>query len=161
MKQKFIDAYMDVAKRFALLSPAKKLQVGAIIVKDDRIVSIGYNGTPAGWDNDCEYKEYPDKWSGRHEYVDLDYPSKDSNGNYYRLVTKDEVIHAEANAIAKLAKSNESGDGSMMFLTHSPCIHCAKQIYTAGIRKVFFNEMYRSSEGLDFLSKCKVEVEQI
>lgn len=138
MKQKFIDAYMDVAKRFAMLSTAKKLQVGAIIVKDDRIVSIGYNGTPSGWTNDCENVQ-PDG----------------------SLVTKDEVIHAEANAIAKLAKSNESGDGSMMFLTHSPCIHCAKQIYTAGIRKVFFNEMYRSSEGLEFLSKCKVEVEQI
>ena len=161
MKQKFIDAYMDVAKRFALLSPAKKLQVGAIIVKDDRIVSIGYNGTPAGWDNDCEYREYPDKWNKQPEYVDFDYPLQEPNGAYYRLVTKDEVIHAEANAIAKLAKSNESGDGSMMFLTHSPCIHCAKQIYTAGIRKVFFNELYRSDEGLKFLSKCNVEVEQI
>lgn len=138
MKQKFINAYMDVAKRFAELSPAKKLQVGAIIVKDDRIISIGYNGTPAGWTNECEIQQ--------------------EDGS---LLTKDEVIHAEANAIAKLAKSNESGDGSTMFLTHSPCIHCAKQIYTAGIRKVFFNELYRSSEGLEFLSKCNVEVEQI
>lgn len=138
MKQKFINAYMDVAKRFAELSPAKKLQVGAIIVKDDRIISIGYNGTPAGWTNECEIQQ--------------------EDGG---LLTKDEVIHAEANAIAKLAKSNESGDGSTMFLTHSPCIHCAKQMYTAGIRKVFFNELYRSSEGLEFLSKCNVEVEQI
>ena len=121
-----------------MLSTAKRLQVGAIIVKDDRIISIGYNGTPAGWTNECEMIQ--------------------EDGS---LLTKDEVIHAEANAIAKLAKSNESGDGSMMFLTHSPCIHCAKQIYTAGIRKVFFNVLYRSDEGLKFLSKCNVDVEQI
>lgn len=161
MKQKYIDAYMDVAYRFAQLSPAKKLQVGAIIVKDDRIISIGYNGTPAGWDNDCEYKEYPDKWQKHPEYVDFHYPIQETDGTHYRLVTKDEVIHAEANAIAKLAKSNESGDGSMMFLTHSPCIHCAKQIFTAGIRKVFYGETYRSSDGIKFLERCNVEVEQI
>lgn len=163
MKQKFIDAYMDVAKRFSQLSPAKKLQVGAIIVKDDRIISIGYNGTPAGWTNECENKVYQPQFPriGNGEFDSYEYNLTDDNGAMYKLVTKDEVIHAEANAIAKLAKSNESGDGSMMFLTHSPCIHCAKQIYTAGIRKVFFNELYRSSEGLEFLSKCNVEVEQI
>lgn len=163
MKQKFINAYMDVAKRFAELSPAKKLQVGAIIVKDDRIISIGYNGTPSGWTNECENKVYKPRIPqiGNGEFDSYEYNLTDDKGAMYKLVTKDEVIHAEANAIAKLAKSNESGDGSMMFLTHSPCIHCAKQIYTAGIRKVFFNELYRSSEGLEFLSKCNVEVEQI
>ena len=161
VKQKFIEAYMDVAKRFALLSTAKRLQVGAIIVKDDRIISIGYNGTPAGWTNECEYKEYPDRYDKHSEWADLYYPLQEPDGTYYKLVTKDEVIHAEANAIAKLARSNESGDGSTMFLTHSPCIHCAKQIYTAGIRKVFDGEQYRRSDGLDFLSKCNVEVEQI
>ena len=140
MKQKFIDAYMDVAKRFAQLSSARRLQVGAIIVKDDRIISIGYNGMPAGWTNECE-----------------NYFGLDLNGNP-TLVTKDEVIHAEANAIAKLAKSSESGDGATMFLTHAPCIHCAKQIYTAGIKKVYFGEPYRDESGVAFLMKCGVSV---
>jgi dCMP deaminase len=131
MRQKFIDAYMDVAKRFAQLSSAKRLQVGAIIVKDDRIISIGYNGMPAGWTNECE----------------------DGEG-----LTKPEVIHAEANAIAKLAKSSESGDGATMFLTHAPCIHCAKQIYTAGIKQVYFGIPYRDESGIAFLLKCGVNV---
>jgi dCMP deaminase len=139
MRQKFIDAYMDVAKRFAQLSSAKRLQVGAIVVKDDRIISIGYNGMPAGWTNECETVFY------------------DEN-DAERLKTKDEVIHAEANAIAKLAKSSESGDGATMFLTHAPCIHCAKQIYTAGIKKVYFGEPYRDESGVAFLMKCGVSV---
>lgn len=142
MKQKYIDAYMDVAERFAKLSSARRLQVGAIIVKDDRIISIGYNGMPSGWTNDCEteHKFFP---------------------NMVELKTKPEVIHAEANAIAKLAKGIESGDGSTMFLTHSPCLECAKQIYTAGIRKVYFKNQYRDEKGIDFLQKCNVEVEKL
>jgi dCMP deaminase len=145
MRQKFIDAYMDVARRFAQLSSAKRLQVGAIVVKDDRIISIGYNGMPAGWTNECE--------------EEIGYVLDDS-GNIVetRTKTKDEVIHAEANAIAKLAKSSESGDGATMFLTHAPCIHCAKQIYTAGIKKVYFGEPYRDESGVAFLMKCGVSV---
>ena len=134
MKQKFIKYYMDIAKRTAELSSAKRLQVGAIIVKNDRIVSIGYNGTPSGWTNVCEDESFK---------------------------TKPEVIHAEANAIAKLAKSTESGEGAVMFLTHAPCMDCAKQIYTAGIRKVFFDSNYRSMDGVVFLNNCNLEVEQI
>jgi dCMP deaminase len=143
VKQKFIDAYMDVAERFAKLSSAKRLQVGAIIVKDDRIISIGYNGMPAGWTNECEEVV---------EYLE--------DGGIITK-TKDEVIHAEANAIAKLAKSSESGDNSTMFLTHAPCIHCAKQVYTAGIKNVYYRNSYRDTIGIDFLNKCGVQVEQI
>ena len=150
MKQKFIDAYMDVAKRFSQLSTAKRLQVGAIIVKNDRIISIGYNGMPSGWTNECE------------EVVDV--KKEDPRYNYdnftKELKTKNEVIHAEANAIAKLAKSTESGDGAVMFLTHAPCMDCAKQIYASGISKVYFGEQYRSSSGYEFLTKCNVKVEQ-
>jgi dCMP deaminase len=152
MKQKFIDAYMDVASRFAELSSAKRLKVGAIIVKDDRIISIGYNGMPSGWSNDCEYTVEA------HEEIDVD-----SRTIFYypeETITKQEVIHAEANAIAKLAKSTESGKDAIMFLTHAPCIHCAKQIYTAGISKVFFKEHYRNKEGIDFLTKCGVLVDK-
>ena len=79
---------------------------------------------------------------------------------FYKLVTKDEVIHAEANAIAKLAKSTESGKDAIMFLTHAPCIHCAKQIYTAGIKKVYFKTTYRNMDGINFLKKCNIDVEQ-
>ena len=137
MKTKFIQAYMDCAVRFSQLSTAKRLQVGAIIVKDDRIISIGYNGMPSGWTNECEYET--------------------ENG----LVTKDEVIHAEANAIAKLAKSSDSGQDATMFCTHAPCIHCAKMIYTSGISKVYYKQKYRTDDGLDFLNKCNVIVEYI
>ena len=113
MKQKFIYAYMDVAERFAKLSSAKRLQVGAIIVKDDRIISIGYNGTPAGWDNNCETEHN---------------------------TTKEEVIHAEMNCIQKLAKSHDSGQGSVMFITHSPCIACAKAIHGSGVTEVYYKK---------------------
>jgi len=156
MKQKFIDAYMDTAKRFAQLSTAKRLQVGSIIVKDDRIISIGYNGTPPGWDNNCEYEAIGEvilKSDGGGPSYPLEYKTV--------LITKPETIHAEANAIAKLAKSSESGDGSTMFLTHSPCMDCAKQIFTAGIKKVYFEQLYRSADGLNFLNDCGIDVERV
>ena len=161
MKQKFIDAYMDVAERFAKLSSAKRLQVGAIVVKDDRIISIGYNGMPAGWTNECENIVYVlnEEVMGT-DMVSLGY-TQTGIGDWYKSKTKPEVIHAEANAIAKLAKGNESGDGSMMFLTHAPCIDCAKQVYTAGIKKVYYRNSYRDTQGVDFLEKCGVEVENI
>lgn len=138
MKQKWIDAFMDTAERFAQLSSAKRLKVGAVVVKDNRIISIGYNGTPSGWDNECEYIEY------------------DDNGDPLGTKTKPEVIHAEANAIAKLAKSNESGQGADIFITHAPCIDCAKMIYGAGINNVWYRNSYRNEDGLNFLKKCGV-----
>lgn len=144
MKQKYIDAHMKVAQIYASLSTAIRLKVGAIVVKDNRVLSIGYNGMPPGWSNECENLIPTGDAYGRYEYK-----------------TKPEVIHAEANAIAKLAKSTDSGDGADMFLTHAPCIDCAKQIFTAGIKKVYFGEHYRNTDGLDFLQKCNVEVEHI
>jgi dCMP deaminase len=161
MKQKFIDAYMDIAKRFAQLSTANRLKVGAIIVKDERIISLGYNGTPPGWDNNCEKKEYMTLYNNSGEFASYDFPLQEQDGTMYRLKTKPEVIHAEANAIAKLAKSSESGNNSTMFLTHAPCIDCAKQIFTAGIKKVYFEQLYRSADGLNFLNDCGVDVERV
>lgn len=159
MKPKFVTMFMNIAKEVSKQSSAKRLQVGAIVVKDDRIISIGYNGMPAGWTNECEEKQYfigniPEK------YINDQWLFKEEDGGVGRMRTKDEVIHAEANAIAKLARNTESGDGSTMFLTHAPCLECAKQIYTAGINKVYFNRNYRDTKGIDFLQKCKVEVEQ-
>jgi dCMP deaminase len=160
---------MDTAYRFAEISPAVRLKVGAIVVKDDRIISIGYNGMPVGWDNECEYREYmsrdaggwlnPDEIEERWPIFEYD-PSVQSNRRY-RLVTKDEVLHAESNAIAKLAKSSESGLGATLFVTHSPCIHCAKLIHQSGINRVFYSENYRDDAGLTFLSKSGIVVEQL
>jgi dCMP deaminase len=143
LKQKFKQAYMQTAKIFAELSHARRLHVGAIVVKDDRIISIGYNGMPAGWDNNCEDEI---KWP---------------NGDIKFLTTKPEVLHAETNAIAKLARSVESGLDSDLFVTHSPCLDCAKLIHQAGIKRVYFGSAYRDSAGVDFLRSSGVEVEQI
>jgi dCMP deaminase len=134
MKRKWRDAYIDVAERFSQLSTAKRLKVGAVVVKDHRIISIGYNGTPEGWDNNCENEDD---------------------------TTKPEVIHAEMNCIQKLAKSSESGAGAIMFVTHGPCISCAKAIHGAGIVKVFYKNLYRDRSGLDFLQKCGIPTIQV
>ena len=129
---------MEVAESFAKLSSAVRLQVGAIVVKDDRIISIGYNGMPAGWDNCCE--------------------THTGDGADFKLTTKAEVLHAESNAVAKLAKSSESGLGATMFVTHQPCIECAKLIYQSGIATVYYKNEYRSTQGLKFLDKSGVKV---
>lgn len=131
---KFDEAHMKAAEVYASLSSAKRLKVGAVVVKDNRIISIGYNGTPSGWDNTCE----------------------DIYGQ-----TKPEVIHAEANAILKLASSYESGKGATMYVTHAPCLQCAKLIKGAGITSVLYREAYRENDGLDFLVKSKVDINAI
>ena len=142
MKQKHIEAYMKTAEVFSECSTAKRLHVGAIIVKDERIISIGYNGTPSGWDNNCE---------------DI----KVNNDGDYVTVTKPEVLHAETNAIAKLAKFNGSGSGSVLFVTHSPCLDCAKLVFQSGISSVYYRNSYRDNAGVDFLNRAGVKVEQI
>jgi len=142
LKQKWVDAFMDTAERFSQLSSAVRLKVGAVVVKDNRIIYIGYNGTPAGWDNCCE------------EVVQL-------SDDTVTTKTKDEVIHAEANAVAKLARDGESGSGADLFCTHAPCVQCAKIIYGAGISSVYYRESYRDNDGIDFLQKCKINVKKV
>jgi dCMP deaminase len=134
---------MDWALRVAELSYAKRLQVGAVIVKDDTVISYGYNGMPAGWDNNCEYEH-------------TDPQTKET-----RLVTRPEVLHAESNAISKLAKTHNSGLGAELFITHAPCINCAKLILQSGISRVYFGEQYRSDDGLRFLKNSGLEVTQL
>ena len=148
MKQRLIDAYMATAETFAELSHARRLHVGAIVVKDDRIISIGYNGMPAGWDNNCEDEI--------GHVLDVD-----ENVVEIRLKTKPEVLHAETNCIAKLAKSNESGLGATMFITHAPCLDCAKLIYQSGIGHVLYRNAYRDISGVLFLEKSGVTVTQV
>lgn len=161
LKNKFIDYYMDVAERTSKLSYAIRLQVGAVIVKENRILSYGYNGMPTGWDNECEYKDYmsrdvggwldPEEIEERWPIIEYD-PEVESNRRY-RLVTKDEVLHAEMNALAKVSGSSESSQNSIMFSTHAPCIHCAKGIFQAGIKNLFYRDTYRDQAGLEFLEK--------
>jgi dCMP deaminase len=146
MKQKLKEAYMETAETFAELSHARRLHVGAIVVKDDRIISIGYNGMPSGWDNNCELEIYED--NGDDEPVTV-------------LKSKPEVLHAETNAIAKLAKSNESGMGATMFITHAPCLDCAKLIYQSGISSVLYRNSYRDTSGVTFLERSGVEIKKI
>jgi dCMP deaminase len=162
VKTKFKELYIDIARRVAELSYAQRLKVGAIVVKEDRIISMGYNGMPAGWDNDCEYKDYDlaKDFNGNYfPYSEQEYPLEDERGRY-RLKTRPEVLHAESNALAKLAKSNDSGDGADLFITHSPCIECAKLIYQSGIRRVYFGKNYRDDSGVRFLKQSGVEVIQ-
>jgi len=170
MKDKFIKLYMDWACRTAQLSHARRLQVGAVIVKDDSVISYGYNGMPAEWDNNCEDVEWCSAggWLSPEE-IEEGWPYEgsylDADGNImqgrYRLKTKPEVLHAESNAIAKLARSSQSGSGASVFITHAPCLDCAKLIYQSGISSVYYRNSYRDIAGVEFLKKSGVEVSKI
>ena len=169
---KFDTAHMEAAEVYAKLSSARRLKVGCVVVKDNTIISIGYNGMPSGWDNNCEDKEYMDQTAGgwlSPEEIEEQWPwseqqlpkTEDLPWLRYKLVTKPEVLHAETNAIAKLAKSTQSGLGATMFITHAPCLECAKLIYQSGINNVLYRNSYRSDDGINFLQKASVEVEKI
>ncbi len=131
---KFDSRYLEMASIWAKNSYCKRRQVGALIVKDRMIISDGYNGTPSGFENNCE----------------------DENG-----VTKPYVLHAEANAISKVAKSGNSSEGSTLYVTASPCLECAKLIIQAGIKRVVYRDEYRLTDGIDLLKRAGVEVERI
>ena len=142
MKRKFIDAHMKAAEVYAELSSAKRLHVGCVIVKDNTIIGIGYNGMPSGWDNVCEVIKHTD-----------------FTGTVVTM-SKPEVLHAETNAIAKVAKSTNSTDGATMFITHAPCLDCAKLVYQSGINSVYYRNTYKNDDGLKFLEKCNIKVEK-
>ena len=153
MKPKFLNAHMKAAEVYSQLSSARRLQVGCVVVKDNTIIGIGYNGMPSGWDNDCEKRSYINidpKW----QYLDED-------GSTYSLVTRPEVLHAESNALAKIARSTNSSEGASVFVTHAPCLDCAKMMYQAGINSVYYRNSYRDTSGVDFLKQCNIEVEQV
>ena len=145
MKNKFIVAFMECAHTFAKLSSANRAQVGCIIVKDNRIISIGYNGMPSGWDNCCEDIIH------HHELGTT------------TVMSKPEVLHAETNAIAKVAQSSESCRDASLFCTHMPCMDCAKLIYQSGITQVYYSVDYKAAKGSgsEFLSKSGIEVTQV
>lgn len=131
---KYDKAYLRIAKEWGQLSYCKRKQVGAIIVKDRMIISDGYNGTPSGFENCCEDEEGYTKWY---------------------------VLHAEANAISKVARSTQSCEGATLYITLSPCKDCSKLIHQSGIKRVVYHEGYKDEAGLDFLRKAGVEVEYI
>lgn len=153
--------YMKMAKVWAENSHAIRNKVGALLVKDNMIISDGYNGTPKGFDNCCEIEIDCD--------VDLDdgasicksHDNDCSKCPHHYLVTKPEVLHAEANAITKVAKSTNSSEGSTLYVTLSPCLECAKLIIQAGIKRVVYAEEYRITNGIELLKKAGIEVEQI
>jgi len=128
-------AFMNMAIEFSKLSYCMRSRVGAVIVKDGNVISCGYNGTPSGFENDCE----------------LD------GGN----TTKPEVLHAESNCITKLAKSTQSSDGSDLYVTMAPCFDCAKLIIQSGIKRVFYKDIYRDASGLKLLEKARIDTIQI
>ena len=128
--------YIEIARQYATLSKAKRKKVGCIIVKEGSIISDGYNGTPCGFDNKCE---------------DVDY--------FNQMITRDEVLHAESNAITKLAKSTQSSLGSTMYITSSPCLHCAKLIIQSNIVRVVYGEFYKDDLGIKLLKKAGIVVE--
>lgn len=131
---KFDDKYLQMAAVWAKNSYCKRRQVGALLVKDKMIISDGYNGTPSGFENVCE----------------------DENG-----VTKPYVLHAEANAISKVAKSGNSSAGATLYITASPCIECAKLIIQAGITRVVYKDEYRLLDGVELLKRAGIEVEKV
>lgn len=139
-KQQRLDRlYMDIALRVAKESHARRAKVGAVLVKDDRIISYGWNGTPAGDDNTCEF-EHPDG----------------------TLTTKPEVMHSESNTLGKLAGAGGEGSfGSTLYVTMSPCFECSKLIKQAKIKRVVFREQYRDTNGIDFLTQRGVKVDQL
>lgn len=168
MKEKFQILYNTLAHEVAKMSYARRLKVGAVIVKDNRVISLGYNGMPAGWENNCEDRVWDPGAGGWLDPAEFDelYPyeawHEDAGRTVrYGLKTKAEVLHAESNAVSKLAKSNDSGDGADIFITHAPCLDCAKLIHQSGIRRVWYSEEYRSTAGLDFLSKSGILVQKI
>jgi dCMP deaminase len=144
---------MKAAEVYSQLSSARRLQVGCVVVKDNTIIGIGYNGMPSGWDNDCEKRSYTN--------IDSKWQYLDEDGSTYSLVTRPEVLHAESNALAKVARSTNSSEGASVFVTHAPCLDCAKMMYQAGVNSVYYRSSYRDTSGVDFLKECNIEVKQI
>lgn len=155
---------MQVAYQFAKLSYANRRKVGCVIVKENQVISFGYNGTPHGFDNQCETVEKTG-WDLPDQAILLEENgwtiSKDDSCVAYRHITKREVLHAESNAIMKVAKSTMSCDGADLYTTTCPCFDCAKLIIQSGIKKVYYREDYRDMSGVELLKTAGIDVEQV
>jgi dCMP deaminase len=162
MKEKFIQAHMKAAEVYAELSTARRLQVGCVAVKDNTIIGIGYNGMPSGWDNNCEDVKYILKEECQQTDKHMVYSGyTETTHGWSKLHSKKEVLHAESNCLAKIARSTNTSEGASLFVTHAPCLECAKIIYQAGIKEVYYRHSYRETSGIEFLKKCNIEVIQV
>jgi dCMP deaminase len=162
MKEKFIQAHMKAAEVYAELSTATRLHVGCVAVKNDTIIGIGYNGMPSGWTNECEDVFFisDDENDMKSEELEKLQYKKVAHG-WIKTKSKPEVLHAESNCLAKIARSTNSSEGASLFVTHAPCLDCAKIIYQAGIKEVYYKHNYRETTGIEFLKKCKIDVVQV
>jgi dCMP deaminase len=131
--------YLDICERISHMSFAVRAKVGAILVKDDNIISMGWNGMPSGFNNNCEYQK--------------------PNCSFGNIITKPEALHAESNCISKVAKSSNSSLGATMYITMSPCMDCAKLIVQSGVSRVVYKKFYRDKKVLDFLLECGIIIE--
>jgi len=157
---KYRKMFMQMANTVSEQSYAVRLKVGCVVVKDDKVVAMSYNGTPKGCDNCCEERKYFDRHGGgwiSPDEIEMTYPYVDGDDRY-SLKTKDEVIHAEQNAIIQMALSTESIKDCSMFITHAPCLQCAKMVLQAGIKELYFEQEYRDMSGVAFLLKYGVKV---
>ena len=130
--------YLDMAQVWSQLSKANRKKVGCLIVKNGSIISDGYNGTPSGFNNECEYNPDPNI--------------------FHKIITKPEVLHAESNAITKLAKSTQSSEGATMYITIAPCLDCAKLIIQSGIKRVVYKDNYKNLDGVNLLKKAQIKI---
>lgn len=154
--EKFDNFYMKIAKESAQLSHAVRLKVGAVAVRDRNILAFGYNGTPAGSPNECETRVYIEEYSNdERNYWDKE------REEWYNLETKDNVLHAEENVICKLASGAQSGVGATLYLTHAPCIKCARMIHSVGFTRLVYHEQYRSDNGLQLLASKDIQIQQM
>lgn len=152
--------YLEIAETIGSASYAKRKKVGAILVKDKNIIAMGYNGTPAGFDNKCEIENYDRSLVYPDADEMLDEMTEEERKKAFEpvsLTTKREVLHAESNAIAKCARGDIGSEGATLYVTMSPCFECSKMIIQAGIKKVVFKELYRRGDGLDLLKKAGIE----
>lgn len=161
--QKFDKSYLAMAEVWAQNSYAKRAKVGALIVKNGQIISDGFNGTPSGFDNCCEDVMCTCQWihgcrKDARPISEVISPEHCSDCSDCKMVTKKEVLHAEANAITKLSRSTQSSDGATLYVTLSPCYDCAKLIIQSGIKRVVYKEQYRETSGLDLLKSAGIEV---
>ena len=147
--------YIEVAKLCANNSYAIKLKVGAIIVKDNQIISDGFNGTPSGFENDCEEIVPCGNTCSNIFSQDCEHCKE------HKLKTKPYVLHAEANAILKVAKSTNSTEGATLYCTMAPCLECAKLIIQSGIVRVVYSEPYRDTSGIELLKRAGIQVKQL
>jgi dCMP deaminase len=155
-QDKLDERYLAMAKEWSKMSHAKRKKVGCLIVKDEQIISDGYNGTPSGFDNNCEEVFYT--CDERDFYKDQEWELDRGKEKFFKLKTKPEVLHAESNALMKLARSTNSSEGATIYCTYSPCFDCAKLIVQSGVKRFVYNETYRNTQGLDLLKKAGVEI---